>query len=402
MIQDESRRIKTKEETKANLNYSEYIKLKHELIMNYGISEKELDGLGENFSFEMNFHNITATEVLDTIEANRFNLGTSQTLKEEIVIQWLKESLNNIVKTKPSRKKKQTNASNVGNAHVNNNSNNLSGNKSDKKTFSGFTVESSIVFNEKNHSTSHPQGLNSNNISYSFFTNYEINEYPLVPKDEYVFDEEYKKYFKEMRQNFMESLHLTENDPLLDSEKFILVVAFDSIDGKYLLNEITLLDPLKDYNRYILKIDENCLKEFYFFTGQIIYLEGYLKNNEIFATKISFGLPLMIYDISESYVREYFTESSPYLTYVMNGPIFNRLDIDLNIFLQTLKLIANDNPHALILSGPLINVDNSAVILGELPTRDGEEMSMNYEEFFETLLYKINEVFLVKISFNFI
>ena len=55
------------------------------------------------------------------------------------------------------------------------------------------------------------------------------------------------------------------------------------------MNELVLLDPLKDYSRYTLKIDYD-FKEI-LFTGQIIFLQGNLKNSEILCTNIISGLP---------------------------------------------------------------------------------------------------------------
>ena len=67
------------------------------------------------------------------------------------------------------------------------------------------------------------------------------------------------------------------------------MVCFDSSEGKPLMNELVLVDPLKDYYRYTIKLETE-FKEI-LFTGQIIFVQGNLKNSEILCTNILSGIP---------------------------------------------------------------------------------------------------------------
>jgi len=88
-----------------------------------------------------------------------------------------------------------------------------------------------------------------------------------------------------------------------------LLVTFDSSDIKPNLNDIILVDPTRDYTRYTLKLDECNTKDYFFFSGQIIYVEGILKQHlDIHATKIIFGFPLVQYELTESLVKPYYSE----------------------------------------------------------------------------------------------
>jgi hypothetical protein len=95
-------------------------------------------------------------------------------------------------------------------------------------------------------------------------------------------------------------------------------------------------------------------------------------------------------------VMQFYKEASPYLIHILNGPIFNRKEINFDLFTQTLNSIAMENPHALILSGPFISLDNSAVVSGDIKENANNESSMNYYDFFENIIRRINEVFASK------
>ena len=111
-----------------------------------------------------------------------------------------------------------------------------------------------------------------------------------------------------------------------------------------------------------MKIEnENITRDYYFFNGQIIFIEGHIKNNEIYAQKILFGIAPVTYNLNDSYVRGFFQESNPYITYALNGPILNKTNFNMGIFLHTLNHIANDNPHALIINGPIFNLDDAMI-----------------------------------------
>lgn len=75
------------------------------------------------------------------------------------------------------------------------------------------------------------------------------------------------------------------------------MVCFDSSEGKPLLNELVLLDPIKDYTRYTIKFDFD-FKEI-LFNGQVIFVTGILKNSEILCNNIYVGIPESILTMNE-------------------------------------------------------------------------------------------------------
>lgn len=419
-----SRIVKSNNNNFNNTNQNsalEFDKLKIELINTYPIQEDALNALKTQIEIEMEFNNITAQQILDEMEAHFLSsLEDPSQRSEKKIKDVLISSVGKLNEKAEKAKKKKNFANNDANRIVQNqitivNKNNISTtNSSDTlphnvnqinfvtNSKKEIGIENYCSFNEK--SLLHPTAYNSRDISYSFFSNFEIKEYSILPKDEETYMEEYKNYFKMSKGIFMESLKIEADDPLMDADKFILLVTFENTEGKPLITDIVLVDPLQDYKKFFLKIEnESCLNDFYFFSGQLIYVEGLVKNNDLFAQKIVYGMPILEYGISEPYVRGFFQESAPYLIYAVNGPILNKHDVDFGLFVETLKNLANDDPHALILSGPVLNIENAAISSGDIKfMNSGDENSTNYFDLFEYFLNKLNEIFMVRIHIKII
>ena len=407
-----------------NLN-SELEKLKSELILAYPLQEDIFNVIENDLAFDMKFNNITAQQILFEMEAYFLSNSIDLTsVNEKTVKEVLLSSLGNLIKKseKDKGKKRPQNNKNLSandaNKNIQINKNNSNQNKTEVNNLNDVVLvnqnqtniitaskkevvfENYCTFNEKSHINS---VLNSRDIFYSFFSNFEIKEYSILPKDEETYMEDYKSYFKMAKGVFMESLKIEADDPLMETDKFILLVTFENSEGKPLITAIVLVDPLQDYKKFFLKIEnESCLNDFYFFSGQLIYVEGLVKNNDLFAQKIVYGMPILEYGISEPYVRGFFQESAPYLIYAVNGPILNKTDVDFGLFVETLKKLANDDPHALVLSGPILNIENAAVNSGDIKfPNTPDENSANYFEVFEYFLNKLNEIFMVKYKLYF-
>jgi len=80
----------------------------------------------------------------------------------------------------------------------------------------------------------------------------------------------------------------------------------------------------------------------------------------------------------------------------MNGPIFNKTELDQKAFILALEKAAEENPHALILMGPILNSENKKIESGILPViNEVDGQSLNYYEYFELIFVQINELFKV-------
>lgn len=274
----------------------------------------------------MSYNNISGDTVSNEIEAYLLNESRDKSFNEKEISDLIKSSVTTIIEKLPKTNKKLNNSNNLNNVNTFSNSKNLnyefnkdniSNNVSNNlnnvtSTFKAIKFEPVTSFSECNYGNSNL--LNSKSIAANFYSDLEIKEYTVLPKDEESYFDEYKNYFTNQKRIFLEQLKITLDDPFLELEKFIFVVIFDSFQTKVALNEIILVDPLKNYSRYNLKFEsDSCYKDFYFFSGQIIYVEGILKHSEMFATKIVSGMPLVQYDLQESYVKAFYSEVNIYL-----------------------------------------------------------------------------------------
>jgi hypothetical protein len=68
----------------------------------------------------------------------------------------------------------------------------------------------------------------------------------------------------------------------------------------------------------------------------------------------------------------------------------------LSTFVSILNNISLENPHALILNGPFLSCDNTLLSTGNIKINENDENGLEYEEFFELIISKINLIFAVK------
>jgi hypothetical protein len=375
---------------------SEYNRLKVALVANYPISEEVIDQI-PNFSFEMSFNKISAQRILDELEARLLTDGNS--ISDINIREYLNNAISSMVNSNKEKGNKKKAGAPIKTKETNNNFN------LNNKPQDGMIIDSInslncelkfdilTSYNEKGQPEA--RTFNSKYINYNCFHNNEINEYDLVPKDDDIYYEEYLKYFEDVKNNFYKEIVSQEALNILENDKFVLLVTFDNTEGKpSSFNDIIVIDPLKNFERSQLRIDNNAaaFKDYYFFNGQIIYVEGNRKNGEIYANRIVFGITPTSYSLEEPYLRSFFEEAEPYSIFAVNGPILNKTDLDLSIFKGTMEYLAKQNPHAVILNGPFLNVDNEIIQSGKL-TGDGNSKFMNYFEFFEKIMIDVAKLF---------
>ena len=200
-----------------------------------------------------------------------------------------------------------------------------------------------------------------------------VPTYDLLPKDQSIQKDGYEKYFSEIKKKLMEELNINPDDPLLGTGKFILFVAFDVIDAKPTFDDLIGIDPLDEYKKYILKVNQN-MNNLFLVSGQIIYIVGNLIENGTIIEVRSFrnGFDINEYSINYDQIKDFYNKSSnPYAIYSMNGPYFSKETIDLTVFKQVIQQVAIKNPHLFIVNGPFFSSENEKVKWGEVDTEDG-------------------------------
>lgn len=215
--------------------------------------------------------------------------------------------------------------------------------------------------------------FNKENPTFNESSFQTIPTYDLLPKDQSVQKDGYEKYFSVIKSKLMEELNIMPNDSLLGISKFILFVAFDVIDAKPSFDDLIGIDPLDDYKKYILKINQN-MDNLFLASGQIIYVEGNLIENGTIIEVRNFrnGFEINEYSINYEQIAAFYKNNSdPYAIYSMNGPYFSKDTIDLTVFKQVTRQVANKNPHFFIVNGPFFSAENERVKWGEVDTEEG-------------------------------
>jgi hypothetical protein len=366
---------------------NEFEVLKQELVEKYGLTYDFLTQMENSYAVDMQFNKITAQSVIYEIEASL--ISRSSEINKIQMKDIVSKSIESLLQ-KAAKQKKKPNVK----ISKDNKANDFLINEDKGGIIKELQFELFVSFN--NESLNISRVLNSSDINYTFLSNLEIIEYDIIPKDEDSYYEEYLKYFEEYKKNLLISRGIEVDNPLLDVDKFVFLVTFNNFEGKPLMSDIVLVNPSKNFKQFSLKMENDILKDFNFFNGQIIYIEGYAKGNEIYAQKIIFGFSLITYALSDSYVKGFFHETNPFLIYAINGPFMNKKNVDLTVLKKTLNYIANENPHALILNGPILNVDNEMIASGEI-NFGNKESSTNYFELFEMILSEILRIFQVKL-----
>lgn len=106
---------------------------------------------------------------------------------------------------------------------------------------------------------------------------------------------------------YAESLEMSEADLENDVDRHLLMVTFDSIDSKLLLNDLVLVDPLNDFIGYkVQKEGDFEHRDYFYFNGQIVFVEGMIRDRTIYVRKINTIVPSPRMSINENYIRDTF------------------------------------------------------------------------------------------------
>lgn len=174
-----------------------------------------------------------------------------------------------------------------------------------KKT---IKFEISKTFDEDNNGFSEKR--NSSEIHLKFFPDKNIEEYSMVPINENVYVEEYKEYFRNVKNSFKENYYalIGQQSDTFEYDKFILLVLFENSESKPSLSEIGFFDPLDNFKKYTIRDEDLAtLKDYYFFNGQIVMIEGELDNNNTIAIKdLRNGFVPDCYNLDYDHIMSFF------------------------------------------------------------------------------------------------
>jgi hypothetical protein len=356
---------------------SEYEILKLNILENYNYDIDKSNEIKEsNFKYQMEYNGIKAESIFNQIQATMFNnQGNNNIIFSKVIL----DSFNMLLSELNNKQKKQ-----------NKRIPKMQFQKEINKKYNIFLDEIVSQYTNENLNLYNNE-LNTGPITIKHVK--ELSSYSLIPKDNKGNFEEYRNYFIEVRNEILDELDINQNDPLLGKNKFILVLIFDSTDTKPLLNEIIGYDPLNDYNKYQLKFYENennTFDSYYFMSGQIMYLEGNLINDNtvLEVQKFSYGFNNNHFKIDINFVSSFYQNNNGiYTIYTMNGPYYTKEKIDLNPFFSLLMTLSEKSPHCVIINGPFIYSENELIQSGNL----GEYST--YLDLFKNIMYNISHIF---------
>ena len=361
------------EEENEMSRQTEYEILKTMIFNEYQFDiDKDEDINSKEFKYQMEYNNIDANSIFSEIKATLFNKGMSNIITAKII----NDSLEQKIKDLESKQKKP----NKKNIQINQPQIQKNLNISIENIENQFCLRDMNIYNNN---------INSNSITIKQMKS--INPYPLIPKDNRANFEEYKNYFIEVKNELLKEYNINQNDPLLGINRFVLVLSFESTDTKPLLSEIVGYDPSNDYIKYQLKFSNNDNDfDYYFMSGQIIFLEGNLINDNtcIEISKFSKGFDMYSYDLNNDFVSQFYkNDDGVYIIYSMNGPYYPKNQINLDPFISLLSSLSQKEPHSIIINGPFIYSENEQIQSGDL----GEYET--YINLFKLILKSINQIF---------
>lgn len=361
------------EEENEMSRQTEYEILKTMIFNEYNFDiDKEEDINSKEFKYQMEYNNIDANSIFSEIKATLFNKGMSNIITAKII----NDSLEQKIKDLESKQKKP----NKKNIQINQPQIQKNLNISIDNIENQFCLRDMNIYNNN---------INSNSITITQMKS--INPYPLIPKDNRANFDEYKNYFIEVKNELLKEYNINQNDPLLGINRFVLVLSFESTDTKPLLSEIVGYDPSNDYIKYQLKFSNNDNDfDYYFMSGQIIFLEGNLINDNtcIEISKFSKGFDMYSYDLNNDFVSQFYrNDDGVYIIYSMNGPYYPKNQINLDPFISLLSSLSQKEPHSIIINGPFIYSENEQIQSGDL----GEYET--YINLFKLILKSINQIF---------
>ena len=361
------------EEENEMSRQTEYEILKTMIFNEYNFDiDKDEDINSKEFKYQMEYNNIDANSIFSEIKATLFNKGMSNIITAKII----NDSLEQKIKDLESKQKKP----NKKNIQINQPQIQKNLNISIENIENQFCLRDMNIYNNN---------INSNSITITQMKS--INPYPLIPKDNRANFDEYKNYFIEVKNELLKEYNINQNDPLLGINRFVLVLSFESTDTKPLLSEIVGYDPSNDYIKYQLKFSNNDNDfDYYFMSGQIIFLEGNLINDNtcIEISKFSKGFGMYFYDLNNDFVSQFYrNDDGVYIIYSMNGPYYPKNQINLDPFISLLSSLSQKEPHSIIINGPFIYSENEQIQSGDL----GEYET--YINLFKLILKSINQIF---------
>ena len=361
------------EEENEMSRQTEYEILKTMIFNEYQFDiDKDEDINSKEFKYQMEYNNIDANSIFSEIKATLFNKGMSNIITAKII----NDSLEQKIKDLESKQKKP----NKKNIQINQPQIQKNLNISIDNIENQFCLRDMNIYNNN---------INSNSITITQMKS--INPYPLIPKDNRANFDEYKNYFIEVKNELLKEYNINQNDPLLGINRFVLVLSFESTDTKPLLSEIVGYDPSNDYIKYQLKFSNNDNDfDYYFMSGQIIFLEGNLINDNtcIEISKFSKGFDMYSYDLINDFVSQFYkNDDGVYIIYSMNGPYYPKNQINLDPFISLLSSLSQKEPHSIIINGPFIYSENEQIQSGDL----GEYET--YINLFKLILKNINQIF---------
>ena len=373
-----SQTIRTKKTNDENEKLNEFLAHIEE---KYNISKEQILGLIDQAKtqYELQKYNISLESIDDEIDAINMNEQTEITTVDT-VNEGLKKAIERAIKEYEENNKSSNKISKNNNTKLGTDNKNLL-QKSSSSINNGTAKKYNIPKNSKidvKYNTTIIYNLGDNLMEKQFNTeNPYLNEkelqsidtYDLLPKDFNGQKDGYEKYFSDIKDKLL----LENKENLRGLSSFFLFVAFDVIDAKPTFEDLIGIDPLNDYKKYILKIDLNN-KNLFLVSGQIIYIEGRLIEDEKTIEIINFknGFDIAEYSINYEQIKYFYEKSSdPYALYTMNGPYFSKDNIDLTVFNSVIKQVAAKNPHYFIINGPFFSTENEKVKWGECDTEQG-------------------------------
>ena len=355
-----------------------------------------------NIKYKLERYKFKLDDIDNDIEAEALNSGHTDKAQMENIISGIKKFLEELDKKdeenivnrninlnsnakKQDKKKQVPNILNLQSKHKTNPAKNINDNiPINSKVTTNYT--STIAFNEGNNKME--SKFNKSNVEVDINQLKLIDDYQLLPKDSMPERIGYENYFQNFKNNLLEELKISPDDPLLGETKFVLFVAFDIIDAKPTFDDLVGIDPLNDYKKYVLKINTNN-DNLFLVSGQIIYLEGELIENgkTIEVREIINGFKIIAYAPNYESISDIYSNSfDPFALYCMFGPYFSKDDYDLSVFNNVIREVARKDPHYFVINGPFFSTENTKVKYGEIDTEKGMEniLSLLRKEFSKT------------------
>ena len=349
----------------SNEVYSKFINL---IQKQYNIPDIIINELPQDFSFKLTYHEIEPQFIIDEIEAELFNNKELEHIPTSEIIY---KALNKVIKNKENEKGNSNNKylnknkfrNKISSINSNINNNNFSINNDSNLNNIKLIFSEQTIFNEGENIDN--KNYNPNEIQINIDEKDNVPLYNLIPINNNSNYENYEKYFKLFAENLLKSLDKNLDDVLINISIFIVVIIFDSTDEKPSLKELSCLNVLRNFEKLHLQFgnDEKNFDNYFFVSGQILYIEGNLIDDSktINVVKYKYGFSPEIYEINKDLIQPYFEKNFPYLIYCLNGPFTSKEKFDLNVFFKLILILAEENPHLIILNGPFIHSENENI-----------------------------------------